>query len=323
VLSAKKRPHGPYGALLLAALTSVLAVGAGGSTNARPVRAVVVERGGDLYAIAIDGSRTVRLTKTRAAESTPAVSPDGKRIAFTDGVPARSYDGNIGTIRVDGLGRRRVTRNLLGHSPAWAPDGRTIFFVRLFPTRGGVGPSCGSIYRVSASGGRALRVTNSLASPSSPHSHNDPAVAPDGRRIAFSDWNGCEGGHVQPRLRVVDLEGRPTPDLGLLPRNGYHPDPEHSTPAWSPDGRRIVYRKNSDLMIANSDGSNERRIVRGGGFLHYDRPSWSRDGQWIAFTRGNSRGFFIVRPDGTGLRRLGARQSGPYSVGGWLPSLPK
>jgi Tol biopolymer transport system component len=313
VLSAKKRPHSPYGALLLAALTSVLAVGAGGSTTARPVRAVVVERGGDLYAIAIDGSRTVRLTKTRAAESTPAVSPDGKRIAFSN--------GNLGTIRVDGSGRRRVTRNLLGHSPAWAPDGRTIFFARSFPTR--FGASCGSIYRVSASGGRARRVTNSLASPSSPHSHNDPAVAPDGRRIAFSDWNGCEGGTVQPRLRVVDLDGRPTPDLGLLPRNGYHPDPERSTPAWSPDGRRIVYRKKSDLTIANSDGSDERRIASGGGLLHYDRPSWSRDGQWIAFTRGNSRGFFIVRPDGTGLRRLGARQSGRYSVGGWLASLPK
>jgi Tol biopolymer transport system component len=321
VLRAKKRPHSPFGALLLAALASVLALGAGGSTDARPVRAIVVERGGDLYAIAIDGSRSVRLTKTRAAESTPAVSPDGKRIAFTDGVPARSYDGNIGTIRVDGSGRRRVTRNLLGRSPAWAPDGRTIFFARSFPTR--FGASCGSIFGVSASGGRARRVTNSLASPSSPHSHNDPAVAPDGRRIAFSDWNGCEGGTVQPRLRVVDLDGRPTTDLGLLPHNGYHPDPERSTPAWSPDGRRIVYRKNSDLTIANSDGSDERRIARGGGFLHYDRPSWSRDGQWIAFTRANSRGFFIVRPDGTGLRRLGARQSGRYSVGGWLARLPQ
>jgi Tol biopolymer transport system component len=293
-------------------------VGAGGSTSATPVPAVVVERDGDLYAIAIDGSRTVRLTQTRVDEQTPAVSPDGSRIAFVD-----DLYGNLRTIRIDGSDRRWVTRGFADHSPAWAPDGRTIFFVRQTASLRPYGVRCGSIYRISANGGRARRVTNALARPRSPHSHMNPAVAPDGRRIAFSDWNGCEGGVVQPRLRVVDVNGRPTLDLRRLQRNGYHPDPERSSPAWSPDGKRLVFRKNSDLTIANRDGSGERRIARGGGLLVYDRPSWSRDGRWIAFTRGNARGLFIVRPDGTGLRRLGARQSGRYSVGGWLPSLPK
>jgi TolB protein len=308
----------PYRGPCVVVLACTLALAAGGSTSAAPVPAVVVERGGDLYAIAIDGSRAVRLTRTRVNELTPAVSPDGRRIAYSTGL-----FGKLGTIRIDGSGRRWLTTHGSGDSsPAWAPDGRTVFFVRAAGNR--FGEPCGSIYRVSANDGRARRVTNALARPRAPHSHEDPAVAPDGRRIAFSDWDGCAGGTSQPRLRVVDVNGQPTTDLRRLRRNGYYPDPERSTPAWSPDGKRLVFRKSSDLTIANRDGSGERRIARGGGSLIYDRPSWSRDGRWIAFTRGASGGesLFIVRPDGTGLRRLGAR-TGRYSVGSWLPTVPR
>lgn len=286
--------------------------------SAEPVRsetttpAVVYGFRGDLYAAAADGSRTVRLTKTRAAEYQPAVSPDGTRIAF-----ARKF-GGISMMNIDGSGRRIVTP--FGEDPAWAPDGKTIYFVRY--RNGSFGDICGSISRVPATGGRTSRVTRSRGS----HSHLNPAVSPDGQRIAFTDWDGCSGGTSSPRLRVVSPAGRPTGDLAKLPRNGYYPNPEHSCPSWSPDGGQLAFRRNTDLTVARRDGSGERRVARGGDVLIYEAPSWSPDGRWIAFmAEGESLAVLrLVHPDGTGLRRLARNAKGDdYSIAGFLPQLPR
>jgi Tol biopolymer transport system component len=249
---------------------------------------------------------------------TPAVSPDERRIAFVD-----RHRGKIGTMRVDGSHRIWLTRGIGDLSPAWAPDGQTIFFERWQGGNPSAAP-CASIYRIAAAGGPARRVTNGLARPRSRRSHENPAVAPDGRRIVFSDWLGCEGGFSSPRLRVVDPSGRPTPDLRRLRRNNNELAVERYNADWSPDGRRLAFMRNGDLMIANRDGSRERRIARWGGVRDYeDRPSWSRDGRWIAFTPSTGESLFIVRPDGTGLRRLARTRTGSYSVGGWLSTLPR
>jgi Tol biopolymer transport system component len=299
------------GAGRLLILVICLPVVAGAALQASPEPAILYERGGDLYAVAADGSRTVRLTKTRVAEAQPAVSRDGRTIAVQIG-------GSIWTMRVNGTHRVRITAGHDDGGPAWPPTGWPIYFSRYHGIS--TGASCGSIFRIDAA--RAIdRVTDTRRSG---HSHDDPAVSPDGRRIAFSDWNACEGGTASPRLRVVDPAGKPTRDLRRLRRNGYYPDPEHSSPAWSPDGKRLAFMRNSDLAVANRDGSGERRLARGFGLL-YQPPGWSPDGRWIVFVR-ESRSYaqhlWIVHPDGSGLRRV-TRTKGDYRSPAWLPSMPR
>jgi Tol biopolymer transport system component len=85
--------------------------------------------------------------------------------------------------------------------------------------------------------------------------------------------------------------------------------------AWSRDATQLAYMPNThELWEAETDGSEARRIL----LLedaYADSPAWSPSGRWLVFTL--LREFedpddnvittdyvYIVRPDGTGLRRL-------------------
>jgi Tol biopolymer transport system component len=270
----------------------------------------VFARGGDLYAVSLDGSRTVRLTTTRVNETEPATSKDGRQIAF-----ARAT-GDIWTKSVDGTQERRLTHSGTDGSPAWSPDNRTVYFIRYVSTADG---PCGSIFRIGADGRNLKKVAGA------PHfnSYELPAISPDGRRIAFDQWNGCSGGTSGPRLRVIDSSGHPTNDLARLAHNGYYPNPEHDSSAWSPDGREIAFLLNGRLSIVNRDGSHVRSVMPASLTIAdaHARPAWSADGKWLTVVD-QMGDLYLVHPDGSDLRRL-VRALWWGDAPAWLPALPK
>jgi TolB protein len=80
----------------------------------------------------------------------------------------------------------------------------------------------------------------------------------------------------------------------------------------SHDGKKIAYHKDYQIYIAHSDGSNAIHVDTGLPFNF--GPQWSSDGGWILFVSGASNtncNPYIVRSDGTGLKKLADR--GGYS----------
>jgi len=127
-----------------------------------------------------------------------------------------------------------------------------------------------------------------------------PALSPDGKRVAFL-WDQGDG--QPPDIRIQTL-GEDSP--AQLPLAAGH----YSSPAWSPDGRALAFlrieRAATEVLIApvkNSQGENgaERLVTRFAppsyGF-QYRLLDWSPDGQWLAVSHSDSpdkpNGLFLV-----------------------------
>jgi Tol biopolymer transport system component len=72
---------------------------------------------------------------------------------------------------------------------------------------------------------------------------------------------------------------------GAVPED---PDPpltdntsQDSGAAWSPDGSKIAFERNSDLWVMNSDGTKQTRLTNNA--IIDSNPTWSPDGSQIAF----------------------------------------
>ena len=125
----------------------------------------------------------------------------------------------------------------------------------------------------------------------------DPAVSRDGKWIAF----GGGGIHVARIGAAATRITNPGKDVDAYPD-------------WSPDGTRIVFargRGNENnsfvawtLYVVNRDGSGLRQLTQSRGFLGESAPSWSPDGNTIAFERRLDGGIYTIDVDGTNERLL-------------------
>jgi hypothetical protein len=87
---------------------------------------------------------------------------------------------------------------------------------------------------------------------------------------------------------------------------------EQISQCWSSDDKNIVYEAGDGVRIYEVGGDKSSTLLAPGG----KDPTWSPDGNWIAFRDGNT--FYEIRPDGQDKRKLLHRRD-VYSPLWWSP----
>ena len=165
----------------------------------------------------VSNARLEQLTFDTGLTDMPAVSPDGRLLAYASD-RAGAGDLDLWIEQTAGGAPIRLTDNRADdHQPSFSPDGREIVFRS---ERDG-----GALYVMPALGGTARRLVDGGRA---------PQYSPDGHRIAY--WTGSWRGRADSsngKVFVLDLDGGEPREM--LP--GFEGVRE---PVWSPDGRALL-----------------------------------------------------------------------------------
>jgi TolB protein len=207
-----------------------------------------------------------------------APSPDGRQIVFI-----RAIEGwaQLFLMNSNGSGEIQLTRDAADHwDPAWSPDGQKISFVHAKD-----GAKIIATINVDGTGMDEI-------SPKSQRALH-PSWTPDGKRILY-----CTDDDLRPPVKneaeiySVDVA---TKHVKTLISGGVN-----TFPVMSPDGSRIAFRRmigemNSEIFVADADGSNQRNLTNHPSFEGW--PAWSPDGTRIAFAgnRNSAYQIFVMK----------------------------
>ncbi len=146
-------------------------------------------------------------------------------------------------------------------------DGRTLYFTssRYFQ-------NIDNIYALPATGGQARQLTWNDAI-----IETDPQVSPDGNTLAYFTRTGRG-----TKIYLKDLRRSSSWPTLLVPDDG-----TERFPAWSPDGRFILFTRSGELYIISAEGGDARRLVDSR-FGNVGSPAWSPDGTRVAVTSSGS-----------------------------------
>jgi Tol biopolymer transport system component/tRNA A-37 threonylcarbamoyl transferase component Bud32 len=161
-----------------------------------------------------------RLTSDAASNVAPAISPDGKLVAYSSD-RAQSGTTDIWVQQVAGGEPVRLTSGLgLCHSPTFSPDGSRIAFQG--------GPDSRGVYLVSTFGGEARRIADGRG----------PMFSPDGTQISYM-------GPMADRIMVM-------PVVGGTPREVPVKHPVINRALWLPDGKRFLFLGADALPVSRT-----------------------------------------------------------------------
>lgn len=202
----------------------------------------------------------------------PAVSPDGSRIAFVRGINGATAD--IFTIPFNGGAATRVTwdnQDLVGLD--WSADGQSLVYAT--DRAGGY-----TIWRVPATGGDSQLVVGGAAK------LKHPSVARTDGRISYESWGYEINLWEAPLSERLDLEGDLTSTLRPIVQTS---DQWNHSPDLSADGTRVAFVStrsgNAELWVADRSGAPARQLSQFGR-ASMRQPRWSPDGRRVLISAG-------------------------------------
>jgi Tol biopolymer transport system component len=220
-------------------------------------------------------------------------SPDSRQIAYRAGNDAKAQ---IDIVRVDGSGRRRLTRGrskrtwLTYRSLEWAPNGRRIAFVKWQAYDSYHPPVGGRIAVVTMSGKEKLLPRMRPFVPASlAWTRNATKLAAGGFANTGAVVVRLDRGTVQ-YLRAANC------CVGV------------SSLAWSPDGTRLAFL-GGDTSEGDAGGVVRIGSTRAMVFKQFDRaydPVWARDSRHFAFIgcQHDSCDVYLSDSDGRDVKRI-------------------
>jgi Tol biopolymer transport system component/imidazolonepropionase-like amidohydrolase len=146
---------------------------------------------GDIYITSIKGGDAKALTQDFAWNIHPAISPDGKKLAF---ISDRGGIANLWTMDIDGANLNQVSteKNNLIHSPKWSPNGQYIAVSKGIMSSRSI--PAGEIWLYHHSGGDGLAIKKRVNGKKDQKNIADPAFSPDGKYIYYTQ--DITGGHT-------------------------------------------------------------------------------------------------------------------------------
>ncbi len=228
----------------------------------------------------------------------PRWSPDDRSIAFLHS--RENWADDVYVVRAEGGKPKQISNdNTLMSGLAWLNDGSILYSsargstVIYLPTM--------HLWRISASGGSPQQVTFGEAGDESPDADRDGRIVVSRKHMQFDIWkfpaDGAPPDNVSRAIRITHQTG------------------QVQTPTLSPDDKRMTYLSDNgghgNLWLMDLTTGETRQIT-------FEKnpsrimgvPIWSPDGSYITFATnqpelmGRGVGYWLIRPDGSGLRSL-------------------
>jgi Tol biopolymer transport system component len=224
-----------------------------------------------IWLVSAEGGEPRQLTEAgnpAGGHGAPSWSPDGKRVAF-DASNFGTY--SVWSVSLQGTDVKKTSGQLHATDAVYAPDGKSIYFV---------GDRGSSIQKVNVSGagepiGEPIKVFDASGA-----RIRQISIAANGKRIMYASLSTSSDIWLTPLTLDVDSTNEQPIELthGRNTRN--------TLPAFSPDGKRIVYVVYGvggiwQLWVMDADGNHQNQLAADGTI-----PCWFPDGNRVGFISG-------------------------------------